>query len=702
MKRKINSMWRVVIVAVMVVSLGLVMAVPVSAAVIITPANSDVDADTFITAVYTDLPAIVITETAFGEIGEGTIILNVPTGFEFRTTPDPDVAVTGAELVAAFTSITVNQLTVTVTTASTTAPNILTIGGVSAIGVRPTQGKPLASGDIVMDGTSTSTIVGVTPGVDSFGLLNEVHGALDAYTVVPAAGPYTAGTAFDVTITAVDQFENPLGGADYVTAEPYTWATNASDAPDGTPPDIGTLVAGDFTDGVAIKSVTLYCAESGVTFTATDDNAITGTSDPPITVNPGSATLLVVSGITDPFIAGGTSGVTVEALDAYDNRATGYTGEIHFTSSDTRANVVLPADYTFVPATDNGIKVFDGTTEGQIVRLVTKGEQTVTATDTALTYITGTQADITVQVVTRPPSRIAPPVIETNLFGEVSTFSISETGEILETITATSEDGMLTITILEGTIALDKDGNPLSSLTANVDPSPPPPPSHIIGLAYDFGSDGASFDPPITLAWSYDPDALPEDVVEEDLVVECYPKEIGEWEECISSVDTITHTITVSVDHFTTFAIIAPTPADAPIPPALPAAFTSSSLSISPVEVDIGEAVSISTLVTNTGEEAGSYTITLKIDGVVEETKEIALAGGTSKTVTFTTAKDKAGTYSVDVDGLMGSFMVKAAPPPPPTPPPGVNWAILGPIIGVAVFLAIFLPVRIRRRRASR
>jgi len=31
-------------------------------------------------------------------------------------------------------------------------------------------------------------------------------------------------------------------------------------------------------------------------------------------------------------------------------------------------------------------------------------------------------------------------------------------------------------------------------------------------------------------------------------------------------------------------------------------------------------------LVANTGEEEGSYTITLKIDGVVEETKEITLA----------------------------------------------------------------------------
>jgi hypothetical protein len=54
---------------------------------------------------------------------------------------------------------------------------------------------------------------------------------------------------------------------------------------------------------------------------------------------------------------------------------------------------------------------------------------------------------------------------------------------------------------------------------------------------------------------------------------------------------------------------------------------------------------------------------------------------------------------------------VTPTPPAPPAPEPappaevlptGVNWAVLGPILGVAVFLAIFLPVRLRRRRAFR
>ena len=165
-----------------------------------------------------------------------------------------------------------------------------------------------------------------------------------------------------------------------------------------------------------------------------------------------------------------------------------------------------------------------------------------------------------------------PSRIETTLFGEEVSFRIGADGEILETIIATSEDGKLTITIPEGTMALDEDGDPLSSLEAAIDPSPPDPPedASIIGLAYDFGPDGATFDPPITFTWSYDPDDIPEDVAEGDLVIAYYDEDAEEWVELEGVVDTVNNTITASVPHFTCFAIIAraaPPPVVAPAPP---------------------------------------------------------------------------------------------------------------------------------------
>ncbi|MBA7600956.1 hypothetical protein ES703_08019 [subsurface metagenome] len=172
----------------------------------------------------------------------------------------------------------------------------------------------------------------------------------------------------------------------------------------------------------------------------------------------------------------------------------------------------------------------------------------------------------------------APPTysVKTDLFGKAKTFYTDYKGKVQRTIEATSEDGMLTFTIPKGTIALDEDGKRLKGLEAAVDESPPDPPedAHIIGLPYDFGPEGATFDPPITFTWSYDPDALPEGVAEEDLVLAWYDEAAGEWVELECVVDTENDTITASVPHFTTFAIIGAVtpPPPAPVPPPPPPA----------------------------------------------------------------------------------------------------------------------------------
>jgi len=297
-----------------------------------------------------------------------------------------------------------------------------------------------------------------------------------------------------------------------------------------------------------------------------------------------------------------------------------------------------------------------------------------------------------------PPSRI-----ETTLFGVEEEFRISDEGEILETIEATSADGMLTITIPEGTIALDKEGEPLSSLTVDVDPSPPDPPedAYIIGLAYDFGPAGATFDPAITFTWSYDPADIPVGVAEEDLVIAYYNEVLGEWVELPCEVDR--PPLTASVSHFTTFAIIGAVP---PPPPPAPAAFLVSELSIKPAEVQPKESVTITVSVANTGGMEGSYTVVLLIKGVKEAEKSVTVAAGESQLVSFIVAKEKAGSYSITVDGLSGSFMVVAPPPPPPPPPPivppevkpPINWPLIGGIIAAVVVVGLLIFFLVRRR----
>jgi uncharacterized delta-60 repeat protein len=85
--------------------------------------------------------------------------------------------------------------------------------------------------------------------------------------------------------------------------------------------------------------------------------------------------------------AGKAGSFTVTALNADGSVNTGYTGTVHFTSSDPKA--VLPADYTFI-ATDQGVHTFNAT-------LKTAGSQSITATDTATSTTVGSDAGIVVQ-----------------------------------------------------------------------------------------------------------------------------------------------------------------------------------------------------------------------------------------------------------------------------------------------------------------
>ena len=97
---------------------------------------------------------------------------------------------------------------------------------------------------------------------------------------------------------------------------------------------------------------------------------------------------LSVNGILNPVAAYSPSSVTVTALDLYGNTATGYVGTVHFISTDPQA--VLPGNSTLV----NGTRTFGGG-----VTLKTVGTQSVTATDTLIGSITGSQTGIQVNAI---------------------------------------------------------------------------------------------------------------------------------------------------------------------------------------------------------------------------------------------------------------------------------------------------------------
>ncbi len=103
----------------------------------------------------------------------------------------------------------------------------------------------------------------------------------------------------------------------------------------------------------------------------------------------------------------------------------------------------------------------------------------------------------------------------------------------------------------------------------------------------------------------------------------------------------------------------APGPMAAPYPQyARRPIFSVSNLTITPNQVKSGEPITINAIVSNNGSEAGTYSVVLRINGMVENIIDLMLSPGASQSTTFTVIKDAGGDYYAEVDGLGGAFTV--------------------------------------------
>jgi hypothetical protein len=200
-------------------------------------------------------------------------------------------------------------------------------------------------------------------------------------TVIPAAaatlrltalpGAVTAGTGVTLTVTAYDAYGNVATG--YTGTVHFT----SSDGQAVLPAD-ATL-----TNGTGTFSATLETAGTQSLTAADAANPALTATETGIAVSPAAASTFQVAGFPSAVTAGTAATFTVTALDAYGNVATGYTGTVHFTSSDAQA--VLPADATLA----GGTGTFTAT-------LLTAGSQALTATDAANPAVTGSEAGVAV------------------------------------------------------------------------------------------------------------------------------------------------------------------------------------------------------------------------------------------------------------------------------------------------------------------
>ena len=216
--------------------------------------------------------------------------------------------------------------------------------------------------------TATSGITGSQAGIT----VNPAAAPASTLSVAGFPSPTTAGVAHAVTVTARDASGN------IATGYRGTVQFSSSD-PQAVLPVNYTFTAAD--QGVHTFSAALKTA-GAQSLTATD--TVTGNiagSAAGIVVNPAAASHFSISAPTS-VSAGAAFSLTVTARDPYGNVAIGYTGTVHFRSSNS--NATLPLDYTFT-ASDGGVHTFVNRTT-----LRRRGTKTVSVTDTLDSTITGT------------------------------------------------------------------------------------------------------------------------------------------------------------------------------------------------------------------------------------------------------------------------------------------------------------------------
>jgi hypothetical protein len=210
-------------------------------------------------------------------------------------------------------------------------------------------------------------------------------------SVTTSSSTATAGTPFPVTVTALDENGDTdptyMGTIHFATSDESPYVVLPGDS--------------QLTNGQGTFEITLVHAGTWPTITVSDAAASMSTTLN-LTVNSAAADHYAFALRSGPTASYGFSFIVV-VQDRYANQARPYAGTVHFTTSDTSPGVVLPPDSTICC----GQRYFSAV-------LNKAGPQTVTATDTATSSITGT---MTVQIRPGPTASIRLDVPPTAVMG---------------------------------------------------------------------------------------------------------------------------------------------------------------------------------------------------------------------------------------------------------------------------------------------
>jgi hypothetical protein len=400
---------------------------------------------------------------------------------------------------------------------------------------------------------------------------NEINGASPFFYLNAASGSYTL----------VDNFKQTLASALGLSA-PYNLTVD-DDYPVGTYVYTGTLAA----KNGATLPVTVTLIVTRVTHTITVNAGANGTITPAtgtvnagttptytVTANTGysvasvtvdgSAVTLTAGAYTFPAV---TANHTIAATFAINTYTLIYTAGTGGTITGARPQTVnYGAGGVTVTAVPNAGYSFTGWSDGVTTAARTDinvGANISTTANFSLILVSTTIQTTPQVTITVTPTTTTPPVTTTTTVTGTGTVNVTNdvtaSGEFIGPVTLSSADNNATINIPAGISGTTSDGQPLTSITVtklSELPAPLPAGENIISTPYEFGPSGAQFSSPISMTFTYDPTKLASGVPETSLVIAYYSVSEGQWVTLGGVVDTVNHTITVQVNHFTAFAVI--------------------------------------------------------------------------------------------------------------------------------------------------
>jgi hypothetical protein len=323
----------------------------------------------------------------------------------------------------------------------------------------------------------------------------------------------------------------------------YSWSTNST-LPTGLTLSAAGVLSGTPTVA-ATANITVIVADSAGTAPANNILSLTVVVPGPIS-------------ITTTSLPAGTVGATYSASLVATGGTTAYTW--------TTTNGTLPGGLALA---GNGIISGTPTTAGTF----TFGAN---VTDTAHATL-GSNFSITIAAYVPPPvygggGGGAPLTYAIALTGLSGSLNVNSSGVSSSGGQLTNGSGLI-LSAPAGATLLTAQGTYLTTITlASPGTSPPAAPAgKVIIATYQFGPDGATFNPALTLTVPYTPGSLPGGVKETDLVIARWNGTA--WTILTTTVDAQAKTVSAPVTGFSYFALLAPQPAPttaAPTPTSTP------------------------------------------------------------------------------------------------------------------------------------